>query len=194
MTIPSGAIMAASAANQLLLYPGGYPVHIDVPQRQIGGAGTALRFALPLRAVNFPLSHARESKLVVALAGELTLRAGARAHAVLRAGQAALVTPGTAHRIAQYGERPAVVGVALWPGAVEEAFRTLDRMVAQHGFDHAAFGALFARYGVQWDAAIASGTHAAAPEVTTFRAAAQALPLALREQLGACWRAWLPPA
>lgn len=186
--------MAASTANQLLLYPGGYPVYVDVPQRQVGGVGTALRFALPLRAVNFPLSHARESKLVVALAGELTLRAGARTYAVLRAGQAALVTPGTAHRIAQHGERPAVVGVALWPGAVEEAFRTLDRMVSQRGFEHAAVAALFARYGVQWDAAITQHGHVRAPKVTAFRAALRALPPALRERLAACWREWLPPA
>ena len=184
--------MTADATDQLLLYPGGYPVHVDVPQRQVGGAGTALRFVLPLRGVNFPLSHAYESKLVVALAGELTLRAGAQAHAVLRAGQAALVPPGTAHRIAQHGQRPAMVGVALWPGAVEEAFRALDRMVAQHGFDHAAFSALFARYGVQWNAA--GAPHAHAPEVTTFRAAARSLPPALRQALAARWRAWLPAA
>lgn len=184
----------SKAADQLLLYPDGYPVHIDVPQEQVGGAGTALRFSLPLRAVNFPLSHARESKLVVALAGELSLRAGARAHAVLRAGQAVLVPPATAHRIAQHGDRPAVVGVALWPGAVEEAFRTLDRMVAQRGFEHAAVAALFARYGVQWDAAIAPHAHASAPEVTTFRTAARALPPALREPLAGRWREWLPPA
>lgn len=186
--------MMTKAADQLLLYPDGYPVHIDVPQQQIGGAGTALRFALPLRAVNFPLSHAHESKLVVALAGALTLRAGARAHAVLRAGQAALVPADTAHRIAQHGDRPAMVGVALWPGAVEEAFRLLDRMVAQHGFEHEAVAALFARYGVRWDAAIAPGAHAAALEVTSFHAAARALPPALRERLAACWREWLPGA
>ncbi|TXF97205.1 cupin domain-containing protein [Massilia arenae] len=186
--------MMTKAADQLLLYPGGYPVFIDVPQRQIGGAGTALRFALPLRAVNFPLSHARESKLVVALAGELTLRAGARAHAVLRAGQAALVPPDTAHRIAQHGDRPAVVGVALWPGTVEDAFRTLDRMVEQRGFEHAAVAALFARYGVQWDAAITQQGHVRVPDVTTFRAASRALPPALGERLAACWHEWLPPA
>ncbi|MDY0964668.1 cupin domain-containing protein [Massilia sp. CFBP9026] len=179
----------------LTLYPGGYPVHIDVPQRQVDGAGTALRFALPPRGVNFPLSHAHETKLVVALEGSLALRTGANEpRPLLRPGQAMLLEAGTAHRIAQYGDRPALVGIALWPGAVEEAFRLLERMVAQRGFEHAAVAALFARYGVRWDAAIVSGGHAAALDVTSFRAAARALPPALRERLADCWREWLPPA
>lgn len=179
----------------LTLYPGGYPVHVDVSQRQIGGAGMALRFALPPRGVNFPLSHAHETKLVVALEGSLALRTGAHGpRPLLRAGEAMLLEPGTAHRIAQHGDRAALVGIALWPGAVEEAFRLLDRMVAQRGFEHAAVAALLARYGVRWDAAIASGGHAAAPDVTSFRAAARALPPALRERLAGCWRGWLPPA
>lgn len=179
----------------LTLYPGGYPVHIDVPQRQVDGAGTALRFELPPRGVNFPLSHAHETKLVVALEGSLALRTGANGpRPLLRAGQAILLEPGKAHRIAQYGDQSALVGIALWPGAVEEVFRLLDRMVAQRGFERAAVSALFARYGVRWDAAIAAGPHAAAPEVTSFRAAARTLPLALRERLTACWREWLPEA
>lgn len=180
--------------DELILYPSGYPVHIDLPQRQVDGAGTALRFALPLRGLNFPLAHAHETKLVVALAGELALRSGAGTIAVLRTGQAVLVAPGTVHRIAQHGAAPSVVGVALWPGAVEEAFRALDRLVARHGFDHAAVAALFARYGVQWDAAVAPNVHAQPLAVTTFHAAAQALPPALRQGLAACWRAWLPVA
>jgi len=179
----------------LTLYPGGYPVHVDVPQRAVGGAGTALRFALPPRGLNFPLSHAHETKLVVALEGALTLRTGGTGpRTLLRAGQALLVAPGTVHRIAQHGDGMALVGVVLWPGAVEEAFRTLDRMVAQRGFDHATVGALFARYGVQWDAAIAPQAHAAALDVTSFQAAAHSLPPALRRSLAARWRAWLPEA
>ncbi len=179
----------------LTLYPGGYPVHIDVPQRQIGGAGTALRFALPPRGLNFPLSHAHETKLVVALEGSLALRTGATGpRPLLRAGEAMLLEAGTAHRIAQHGDQAALVGIALWPGAVEEALRLLDRMVAQHGFEHEAVAALFARYGVRWDTAIAPNAHAAPLEVTSFHAAARALPPALRERLAACWREWLPGA
>jgi quercetin dioxygenase-like cupin family protein len=179
----------------LTLYPGGYPVHIDVPQRQVDGAGTALRFALPPRGLNFPLSHAHETKLVVALEGSLALRTGATGpRPLLRTGEAILLEAGTAHRIAQYGDQAALVGIALWPGAVEEAFRLLDRMVAQRGFEHAVVATLFARYGVRWDAAIAPGGHAAPLEVTSFHAAARALPPALAERLAACWRKWLPPA
>ena len=144
--------------------------------------------------MNFPLSHAYETKLVVALAGELTLLSGAGPGPLVRTGQAVLVVPGTAHRVAQHGGQPAMVGVALWPGAVEEAFRALDRAVARGGFERAAVAALFARHGVRWDAAVAPDAHAAPLAVTTFQAAAQALPPMLRERLAACWRGWLPAA
>lgn len=87
-----------------------------------------------------------------------------------------------------------MVGVVLWPGAVEEAFRALDRMVALHGVDHAAVAALFAGYGVQWDAAIAPHPHAGPLAVMSFQSAAQALPPGLRQRLAACWRTWLPGA
>lgn len=180
--------------DELNLYAGGYPVHVDVSQGQVGGAGTALRFALPLRGLNFPLRHAHEAKLVVALAGALSVRCGAGANPILHTGQALLVAPGTAHRIAQHGDVPSVVGVALWPGAVEEAFRALDRMVALRGFERAAAAALFAGYGVQWDAAVAPQAHAAPLEVMTFQAAVQALPPPLRQRLAACWQAWLAGA
>lgn len=171
----------------LNLYPGGYPVHVDVPQHLVDGAGTALRFELPLRGLNFPLSHAHETKLVTALGGELVLRTGAGSHTRLEVGQAVLVPSGTAHRIAQHGAHPATVGIALWPGAVEEAFRALDRAVARHGFRHGEAAALFARYGVQWDAAQAQGTHAPALEVVPVAQALQGLPPALRQALARCW-------
>jgi len=43
----------------LSLYTGGYPVHVDVRQEEIGGAGTAMRFTLPKGGLNFPLSPGR---------------------------------------------------------------------------------------------------------------------------------------
>lgn len=162
----------------LTLYPGGYPVHIDVSHKDIGGAGVAMRFVLPLRGLNFPLTHTHETKLVVALDGALTLRSG-HPH-VLQAGQAVLVPAGTAHRIAQHGEGPATAGIALWPGAVEDAFRALDRDVAHHGFVLADAAALFAAYGVAWDA---HGTDVQLA-VTAYSEAA----------LAARWQPWLSGA
>lgn len=185
---------APGLADTLRLYPGGYPVHVDVPQARVGGAGTALRFTLPPRGLNFPLSHTREAKLVVALAGELELHAG-REHALrLAPGQALLVPRGLAHRIAQHGALPATVGVALWPGVVEEAFRALDRMVASSGFERARAAALFAAWGVHWDGAQAAGAPAPDLHPAAFGHAAAALPALLRTALDVAWRPWLARA
>lgn len=185
------AAPAPDLVDTLRLYPGGYPVHVDVPQARVGGAGTALRFTLPPRGLNFPLTHTREAKLVVALAGQLELHAGRERSLRLAPGQALLVPPGLAHRIAQHGALPATVGVALWPGAVEEAFRALDRLVAGRGFERAQAAALFAAWGVRWDGADGAGAGAPHLHPAAFGDVATALPAPLRAALDAAWRPWL---
>ncbi len=174
----------------LELFPGGYPVHLDVPQATVQGSGTAMRFELPSQAHNFPLLHHHEHKLVVALAGQLVLRAGGRVLARLEAGQGVVLSPGTAHRIAQHGPMPSMVGVALWPGRVEEAFRAIARDVAVHGFEKPAIVALLARYGVLWDA---DGAPAHDLEVQPFDRAVLHLPQPFAAAVQDRWREWLAP-
>ncbi|OON62745.1 hypothetical protein B0920_04735 [Massilia sp. KIM] len=180
----------AEPAEILMLYPGGYPVHLDVPQCDIGGAGTAMRFTLPLRGHNLPLRHARERKMVVALSGELRVRSGARVLAVLRPGEALLLPQGVGHRIFQHGPEPSTVGVALWPGRVEEAFRALARAVEARGFAREEAARILASFGLAWDN---GATHEARGDVAVLPAcvALERLPLLLAGALRERWRTWL---
>lgn len=142
--------MDKNSSERLLLVPEGYPVWIDVPQASIGGAATALRFELPLRGHNLPLMHRREAKLVVALKGSLQVRAGRRPLAVLNQGDAVTLPAGTAHRIHQFGAQPSTVGIVLWPGAVEQAFRELAELAAAGSHQRGAMVNILQRYAVLW--------------------------------------------
>ena len=191
----------ASGEAPLALYPGGYPLHIDVPTAGIGGAGTAMRFTLPRHAHNFPLLHTREHKLVGALAGRLRLRAGSQTIAELPTGQAVLVPPLTVHRIAQDGDAPAMAGVVLWPGAVEQAFRGMAALAASGAFQRAAVIDLLAQYGVRWTTAqepvTAAGVPAALLAPRDFCDLSYALPPLLRAAVVRAWCGYLeagPPS
>lgn len=173
------------ATNVLHLIPQGYPVTIDVAQHTIGGAGTAMHFTLPPHAHNLPLMHEWESKLVVALDGEVEVRSGGAAIALLRKGEAIVLPKLAAHRIHQHGAQAATVGVALWPGKVEQAFRQqAARVVAGH-YDREEMIALFAAYGVQWD--VAAGGHAIAAEVRPWRQWSGSMPPDLFHALQQQW-------
>ena len=176
---------AADGADVLHLVPGGYPVTIDVAQASIGGEGTAMHFALPLRGHNLPLMHAQESKLLVALAGVLDIRSGGRSIALLNEGDAVVLHAGIAHRVHQHGEQPSVAGVALWPGAVEDAFRALDAAAARDGYDRAAMIAVLAGYGISWDSA--AGAAPQAVKVGPLAAQLPGLPPRLAAALRRCW-------
>jgi quercetin dioxygenase-like cupin family protein len=138
--------------DTLYLFPDGYPVTIDVAQASIGGAGTAMHFVLPPHGHNLPLMHAHETKLLTALEGEVEIRSGGHAIALLRQGEAVVLHPGVAHRVHQHGGQPCKVGVALWPGRVEEAFREVAAGVAAGPYGRDQMIAVFARYGVAWNA------------------------------------------
>jgi quercetin dioxygenase-like cupin family protein len=138
--------------DTLYLFPDGYPVTIDVAQASIGGAGTAMHFVLPPHGHNLPLMHAHETKLLTALEGEVEVRSGGHAIALLRQGEAVVLQPGVAHRVHQHGGQPCKVGVALWPGRVEEAFREVAAKVAAGPYGRDEMIAVFARYGVAWNA------------------------------------------
>lgn len=173
--------------DTLCLYPDGYPVQIDVSERALNGVGVAMHFDLPPHGHNFPLKHQHESKLVVALAGQLQVRSGHTILAHLGCGEALLLPPGTAHRILQYGPDTARVGVALWPGRIEQAFRAMAEQVAQQGFERSAVTALLAEYGVSWDhgfgAVLSHPTLPAQP----LKAALPTLPAPLAAALARCW-------
>lgn len=154
-----------ASADVLHLVPGGYPLTIDVAQADIGGEGTAMRFALPLRAHNLPLMHQRETKLVVALDGDVEVRSGGRVIALLHAGEAVRVAAGVAHRVHQHGPRPSTVGVVLWPGTVELAFRQLAADVEHGAYRRDRMIALLAGYGVVWSARDAGTAQEHAAEV-----------------------------
>lgn len=143
---------ASSASDVLELFTDGYPVHIDLAEKNVAGAATGMRFLLPLKGLNLPLMHRFEHKLVVALQGQLQMRSGAHVLARLEEGTALVLPPGVAHRIAQQGTRESVVGVVLWPGFVEQAFRTIAARVSLMGTDKAAMIGIFADHGVVWDA------------------------------------------
>jgi quercetin dioxygenase-like cupin family protein len=176
------------APDTLYLHPHGYPVHIDVSERQLDGKGVAMRFELPPRGHNFPLKHQHESKLVVALVGQLQLRCGHLILADLQSGQAVVLQPGKAHRILQQGQDCAMVGVALWPGRVEHAFRDIAAQVAQHGFERSALIAILAGYGVSWDHGFAAtDPPAAVLPVQTLAQALTVLPPELSAALAQCW-------
>ncbi|MDR9750236.1 cupin domain-containing protein [Pseudomonas sp. SZMC_28357] len=144
--------MHEDSSQPLLLVPNGYPLWIDVPQASIDGAGTAMRFELPLNGHNLPLLHRRERKLVVALQGSLELRVGRQCIARLRPGEAVLVPAGTAHRIHQHGSQPSTVGAVLWPGRVEEAFRELATAATGSGYGRRTMVEILACYEVEWTA------------------------------------------
>ena len=181
--------MPTPFSDVLVLYPGGYPLHLDMPEHAVAGAATGMRFTLPPRGLNLPLKHDRESKLVVALAGRLQVRSGNQVLATLDPGTAVVIGAGMAHRIAQVGEGDSVVGVLLWPGAVEHAFRAVAAGMGAkwHG---AAIKAILARYGVEWDrgAPLAAGT-ALAPQ--PLAQALGALPVPVREAASAHLAHWL---
>jgi quercetin dioxygenase-like cupin family protein len=176
-------------SDVLILYPHGYPLHIDIAQSQVAGAGTAMRFELPPHGHNLPLLHTRERKLVIALAGRLRLKSGAATLAELRPGQGVTLEPGTAHRIAQDGAEPSVVGVVLLPGAVEQAFRDIAATVAEQRFVRDTVIALLAKYGVQWETGGDAHPHSipARPGHELIRE----LPEPLATMLAGRWERWL---
>lgn len=178
--------MNVEDSEALLLIPNGYPVWIDITEASIGEVGTAMRFILPLRAHNLPLMHRQESKLVVALKGELEIRAGRQRIALLEEGEAIKLAPGVAHRIHQHGSGPSTVGAVLWPGAVEQAFRELAAAALQNVFQRNDMIEILARYDVVW--ATRSPEHD--PESTTvrpFRDWLGDLPEALASRLALRW-------
>jgi hypothetical protein len=142
--------MNVDGSEELMLIPNGYPVWIDVAEASIGGAGTAMRFVLPLHAHNLPLMHRKETKLVVALKGELDIRAGRRRLALLQEGEAMKLEPGIAHRIHQYGSMPCTVGAVLWPGRVEHAFRELAAAAFHNSYQRNEVIKILSRYDVVW--------------------------------------------
>ncbi|MCK1790282.1 hypothetical protein [Pseudomonas violetae] len=142
--------MNVENSEAILLIPGGYLVWIDVDEASVGGAGTAMRFDLPLHAHNLPLMHSHETKLVVALRGELDIRSGRQRIALLHEGDAIQLEPGIAHRIHQVGSTPSVVGAVLWPGAVERAFREIAALVVRGTYQRSEMIRLLSRYGVIW--------------------------------------------
>jgi hypothetical protein len=163
----------------LSLVPNGYQVSIDVAQDSIGGVGTAMHFSLPLKGHNLPLMHRRETKLLVALEGELEVRSGAQPIALLRQGQAVLLKPGTAHQV--------TVGVALWPGQVEQAFRDMAARVAAGHYSREEMIRILATYDVIWHGPTEG--EAVATEVKPLEQWLSALPAALAAQVRACWLA-----
>nr|WP_315255185.1 cupin domain-containing protein [uncultured Duganella sp.] len=173
------------------LYPAGYPVYIDVAQDSIHGIGTAIRFELPVHGVNFPLSHQHEKKLIVALAGQLEIKAAGKLMAHLNAGQGLLLPTGTAHRVAQAGNAPSMVGVALWPGAVEGAFRAVAQHVASSRFSRQTVIDLFAEYGVLWQTGATGDTQDASHPPVSFDRLLQQLPGELAQSLAASWDGWI---
>ena len=160
----------------LRLFPGGYPVHIDLAVNDVGGVASGMRFLLPLNGLNLPLTHQFEHKLIIALRGQLQVRRGRHLIATLHEGTGVVVSPGTAHRIAQHGEAESVVGVVLWPGSVEQAFRAIAEQVATVGADRAAMKAILADYGVVWDQATATPSRGAVLKPQPAAQALSALP------------------
>lgn len=179
-----------AAPDILHLYPGGYPLTIDVAEASMGGLATAMHFSLPPHGHNFPLFHLHEHKLITALAGEVRLRAGAQTLALLSPGQAVLVPPGTVHRIAQAGEAACTVGIVLWPGAVEHAFRQMAEQVAQQGFQRPAMIALLARFDVQWRDAPLPQQPATPLAVGQLEALMDAVPAAAAQAVAQAWAPW----
>jgi hypothetical protein len=132
--------------------------------------------------------HRQETKLVVALKGELDIRAGRHRIALLQEGEAIKLKPGVAHRIHQYGAGPSTVGAVLWPGRVEQAFRELAVAATQRAFERNDMIEILARYHVAW--ATQSSEHD--PEsimVRPFRDWLGDLPEALKTQLEIKWGA-----
>ena len=180
--------MNVENSEAILLIPDGYPVWIDVAQASIGGAGTAMRFVLPLNAHNLPLMHRQETKLVGALKGELDIRAGRQRIALLQEGDAIKLAPGVAHRIHQHGSGPSTVGAVLWPGAVEQAFRDLAQAATQNAYKRSDMIEILARFDVVW----ATRSHEVDPEsiaVRPFRDWLGDLPKALATLLEQRWGA-----
>lgn len=173
------------------LVPSGYPLTFDVTSDSTGGAGTAMHFTLPLKGHNLPLKHRVEHKLVAALNGELTIRQGGRVAVRLREGDAVLLAPGAGHRIHQHGAQASVVGVALWPGAVEQAFRDIAAQSARNGWQRTRAETILAPYGVEWNAG--EGDDAEAHTLHPASLAKMlnvygAVPAALRQALLRAWR------
>jgi mannose-6-phosphate isomerase-like protein (cupin superfamily) len=177
--------LAPAMQAMLFLVPNGYPVTIDVAQASIGGAGTAMHFSLPLNGHNLPLMHRRESKLLVALEGEVEVRSGARRIALLRQGQAVLLKPGTPHRVHQHGAQEVTVGVALWPGKVEQAFRDMAARVVDGRYSREEMVRILAGYDVVWHAPTEG--EAVAAEVKSLEAWLTELPAELAAQIRLRW-------
>lgn len=181
--------MYVEDSEPLLLIPNGYPVWIDVTESSIGGAATAMRFVLPVHAHNLPLMHRREAKLIVALEGELDVRVGQKRIALLKEGHAIKLQAGAAHRIHQYGTAPSTVGVVLWPGSVEHAFRELAAAASIHPYQRQHMVEILARYEVVWT----TESQEADSEPVTARPLHQwfcELPEAVAKRVELKWGSW----
>jgi hypothetical protein len=135
------------------------------------------KFSVPL--------HTYESKLLVALDGEVEMRNNLTIIALLKKGQALVLPPNVEHRVYQHGAKPSRVGVALWPGHVENAFRYVATQVATNRFSRDKMNRIFASYGVKWVAksAVEHKKH----EVMDFAYALHALLPVLARSLQQCW-------
>lgn len=192
MTDNHGAGAApVSAGDTLELYRGGYSVHVDMAQASVDGAATGMRFDLPLRGHNLPLRHSIEHKLVVALRGSLQIRQGPRLIATVEQGSALVLAPGTPHRIAQHGTGASTVGVVLWPGRIEQAFREIAAHTSAMGTDIAAMKAILADYGVAWDSGSSVPAPAAPRQAEPVAQTLAALPPAVRAGVLAHLPQWL---
>lgn len=83
-----------------------------------------------------------------------------------------------------------MVGIALWPGAVEEAFRSVAQHVATHDFSRPKVIELLARYGVHWQEGMEETEvleRAAVPVDELMRQ----LPAELASSLAERWKDWL---
>lgn len=56
-----------------------------------------------------------------------------------------------------------MVGVALWPGAVEKAFRQAARLVEERGFNKSEVMELVAQFGVTWYSSAGQREHGCQP-------------------------------
>lgn len=174
-----------SIQDVLYLIPHGYPLTIVVSEKSIFGAGTAMQFWLPLNGHNLPLTHTRENKLLIALDGEVEIRNNLNIIALLKKGQTLLLPPDIEHRVFQHGTTPSHVGVALWPGYVENAFRCVASLVNTNQYSRDEMIRIFAIYGIKWRAksAVEQKKH----EVKNFADSLFALPPALAEALQQRW-------
>lgn len=128
----------------IFLVPAGQPITVDHHSPE----HAALRFRLDLHQINLPITHANETKAIFCLNGKIKIKISQKDFIFLSEGEYQIIAPDTAHRIYQYGEQSATIGIMLTPASSMLAFLATDALIQTGTYSSLLRDRLFRQHGV----------------------------------------------